>query len=175
MKTLYLAAAILLLPGLVFCQSHSRVSVRVDEVLDGDTVVVSNPDDDRIFVSLYGIDAPEMRLSRKRYGQPGGAEAKNTLSRMLKGKEVDLEIVGLVDGRGVSGILWVGRRNVNREMVSAGMAWAVRKGGEEPAFASEYLEAEMSARQKKAGIWGTALPLPPWVYRSEKARLPKAR
>jgi len=55
-------------------------------------------------------------------------------------------------------------RDINREMVAEGMAWAYRQFLERP-YASEYLAAENRARTSRAGLWRDANPRPPWEFR----------
>jgi micrococcal nuclease len=65
--------------------------------------------------------------------------------------------------RAVAIIRYAGR-DVNREMVSEGMAWAYRTYLQDP-YASEYIGAENRARSVRAGLWRDANPTPPWEFR----------
>ena len=60
--------------------------------------------------------------------------------------------------------LTLNNRNINREMVSEGWAWAYRQYLDRP-HASEYIEAEEKARGKRLGLWAQTNPQPPWEFR----------
>jgi micrococcal nuclease len=61
-------------------------------------------------------------------------------------------------------VVRVGERNVNREMVADGWAWAYRQYLDRP-HASEYIDAEEQARKEKKGLWQQTNPQPPWEFR----------
>lgn len=108
---------------------------------------------------LEGLDAPER-------DQPYGATSTAELASKLRGQQLVL-VPSDTDRYGRTVVrVWVGRLDVNREMVKRGAAW----------FESEYsnddllYEEEQQARDGKRGLW--ALPLKdriePWVWRKEK-------
>jgi endonuclease YncB( thermonuclease family) len=123
-------------------------------VADGDTVTLLDDTNTRIKVRLHQIDAPEKR-------QEFGQRSKQSLSDLVFGKAVDVEVV-TVDkyGRSVGQIL-VGGQDANLEQVRRGMAWVYRKYADEPA----YFEAEQSAKASRAGLWSQPDPTEPWVFR----------
>ena len=49
-------------------------------------------------------------------------------------------------------------------MVKLGYAWAYKQYLKRP-YASEYIDAENEARNKKLGLWKQANPQPPWEFR----------
>ena len=61
------------------------------------------------------------------------------------------------------GRVYLGKRNINAEMVAEGAAWVYRKYSKDP----ELLELESQAREQDRGLW--ALPedqrVPPWEWR----------
>lgn len=142
----------------------------VIKVSDGDTIQVTDSFGTKVKVRFYGIDAPETEKSNKRTGhiskpgQPYGEEAFQALKSKLQRQEVRLDVMD-VDryGRTVS-IVWLGSRNINREMVSEGWAWAYRQYLDRP-HASEYIQAEEQARSRKLGLWKQSNPQPPWEFR----------
>ncbi len=131
---------------------------KVMQVKDGDTVVVAPADGGEFYTCrLYGIDAPEKR-------QPYGAEATKELKRLVLGQTVVVELTGSKTyGRHVC-IIRKDNRIVNLEMVSRGYAWAYRQYLKRP-YASEYIDAEKSARDKRLGLWQDLNPTPPWEFR----------
>jgi endonuclease YncB( thermonuclease family) len=123
-------------------------------VADGDTVTLLDDTNTRIKVRLHQIDAPEKR-------QDFGQRSKQSLSDLVFGKEVDVEVV-TVDkyGRSVGRIL-VGGQDANLEQVRRGMAWVYKKYADEPA----YFEAEQAAKASGKGLWSQSNPTEPWVFR----------
>jgi micrococcal nuclease len=94
---------------------------RVLSVADGDTLTVVASTNERLVVEMAGIDAPEMQ-------QPYGRQAKQSLSELVLGKDVRIEIeVESRDDAGQRfGWVFVGSLNVNLEQVGRGMAWPYR-------------------------------------------------
>ena len=108
-------------------------------------------------VRLAEIDTPEKR-------QPWSKRAKQALASKIFGKNVQIVVTGEDRyGRHI-GRIYLGKRDINREMVREGHAWAYRKYVRDPAF----LEDEAAARRAGRGLW--ALPeasrVPPWKWRS---------
>lgn len=108
---------------------------------------------------LEALDAPE-------YDQPYGDKSRAELFSMLRGQQLVL-VPSDTDRYGRTVVrAWVGRQDVNREMVKRGAAW----------FESQYskddllFDEENQARDEKRGLW--ALPLKdriePWVWRKQK-------
>jgi len=136
---------------------------RVVGVTDGDTVTVLVNGHDQVKVRLAGIDAPERR-------QPFGQAAREALAQVIFQK--DVEIIGdKIDryGRMVGKIIYRDR-DVNIELVRAGLAWWYRKYASEQSVQdrSTYAAAEDEARSGKRGLWSEPNPLPPWEWRSER-------
>lgn len=107
-------------------------------------------------VRLQGIDAPEI-------DQPFGRDARKILERFLRDKEVvlvfeDVDHYGRIVARA-----WVGRVDINREMILRGAAWF----DAEYAHDDELFNAEQTARDAKNGLWSLPLKerIEPWVWR----------
>ena len=140
----------------------------VRAVYDGDTILLATPRQNRLKVRLYGIDAPETS-KKDSPGQPFGAVAKRTLMFKIMGKEVSAEIIETDQyNRSVAVIHYAGR-DINREMVSEGMAWAYRRYLAGP-YASQYIEVEQAARASRRGLWSASNPTPPWEFRHKNRR-----
>jgi len=62
--------------------------------------------------------------------------------------------------------------DVGLERIKRGMAWAfVRYLKElEPERRAAYLAAEAAARSERRGLWRDPAPMPPWEWRSERAK-----
>lgn len=138
-------------------------TAQVARVIDGDTVVLA----DGTRVRLIGINAPE--IENRHYGhrgEPYGEEAKQTLTLMVEGKEVDLR-----DGpekedryhRRLAYLYLQDQNFVNQNLIEAGAAEAYRKFPHP--FLSQFIELEKQARQKKIGMWSVEKHSPGWWER----------
>jgi endonuclease YncB( thermonuclease family) len=129
--------------------SHSLASIRtfegiVKKVVDGDSVTVVTTESTKLRVRFYGIDAPEIRHGRHA-GQPCGQDAKRVLEEKVLGRWIILETHSVDRYKRVIGIIHIGSRNINEEMVMEGWAWAYREYLKGP-YVSEFIDAERRAR-----------------------------
>lgn len=161
---------VLLLPVVSFAKEPIRtITGIVVKVADGDTITV-NAEGTKVKVRLYGIDAPETEKSNKRTGriskpgQPYGEEAYRALANKVFRKQVKLDVMDIDRYRRAVCIVWIDSRNINREMVAEGFAWAYKQYLDRP-HASEYIGAEETARRAKRGLWAQGNPVPPWEFR----------
>ncbi|MCL4245756.1 MAG: thermonuclease family protein [Candidatus Dadabacteria bacterium] len=136
-------------------------TVRVLEVVDGDTIIVDDGMKNR--VRYLGIDTPELAWPDSP-GDPLAAEAKEFNRRLVGGKNVRLEFDEEkydVYGR-LLAYVYADDVLVSSEMLRAGLASPLII---EPNRMHEGLlmEAAAEARQKRKGIWGDldALAPPP--------------
>lgn len=162
MKSLLMIITLLFLcTGEVY--AGSTVAGFVRAVYDGDTVLLATRSNNRLKVRLYGVDAPEIKKPDKP-GQPFGDVARRTLMYKIMGRQVSARIVEKDQyDRSVAVISYEGR-DINREMVSEGLAWAYRQYLE-GAYVSDYIGAEEKARRMRKGLWRDNNPLPPWEFR----------
>ena len=128
-------------------------------VIDGDTLDVGG-----IRVRLEGIDAPERAQScHQGNGSrwPCGRRATRELRRLVKGKVVRC----LSRGRGsygrMLGVCYVGRIEINAELVRRGLAWAFVK------YSTTYTGVEAIAKRRRVGIW-RGRTQPAWKYRANR-------
>ena len=151
-----------------------RKQVRINRVIDGDTVLVSigrkpwlfflGPRTDRI--RLYGIDAPES-------SQKGGDESTKYLRKIIGNtRKIMLESVATDQYGRTVGLIYdpaKSRENsYNYQMLRAGQAHCYMVG---PQDRSRYQEAETSARMNRHGLWKEKESQKPWDYRKkEKAK-----
>jgi endonuclease YncB( thermonuclease family) len=92
---------------------------RVVGISDGETISVVH-DGRAEKMRLHGIDAPEK-------GQAFGTRAKRFTSDLAFGKDVRIEVKGQDrHGRTVAVVMLLDGRNVNREIVRAGLTWLFR-------------------------------------------------
>ena len=138
----------------------------VVQVIDGDTVIVSNTWAEKR-VRLDAIDCPED-------GQHWGDTARYGLIKLIGGKEVRLEEHGQDHYGRTLGTLYVRRdadaewMNVNERMVTLGHAWVMRQFYDHlPKDRQDRLNRlERWAKSKRVGLWKTANPIAPWRWRN---------
>jgi micrococcal nuclease len=134
------------------------VNGTVTKVSDGDTIHLTTPEQTKLRVRLYGIDAPETPKINNRTGrvnkpgQPYGEESWKALESKIMGKQVKLDILDIDKYRRMVGMIWLDDRNINLEMVTEGYAEAYLEYLEPP-YRSEFIEAERKAKSAKKGIW----------------------
>jgi endonuclease YncB( thermonuclease family) len=153
---------ILLLTGTAY--AGRTIEGMVKAVYDGDTVLLTTREDSRLKVRLYGIDAPETKKPDKP-GQPYGDISKRTLMYKIMGRRVTAEIMDIDQYKRAVAVIRYEGRDINREMVTEGMAWAYRQYLQ-GAYTSEYIGAESLARSRHTGLWRESNPLPPWEFRN---------
>ena len=153
--------------GLVLAFAASAFSGPVVGVTDGDTLTVlsgSRP----VTVRIAEIDAPET-------GQPWSRRSKQALSEKVFEKVVTVEPVTRDRYGRTVGYVRLDGRDIHREMIREGHAWAYRRY----LIDGTLLDDETAARNARAGLW--ALPetatAAPWLaragHRSTEERIPE--
>lgn len=128
-------------------------------VIDGDTVKIHG-----VRHRLQQIDAPERDQTCRKDGVTWmcGAESAQHLRQMIRSRPIYCESSGKdAYGRFLSEC-FVGKRNLNAEMVGSGYALAYRKYGE------DYVEYEAHAKENQLGLWAGTF-IEPWRYRQMPA------
>lgn len=134
------------------------VTGTVTKVSDGDSIQVTTPEQTKLKVRLYGIDAPETpKMSQRtgevnKLGQPHGNESWKALEGKILDKEVRLEILDIDKYRRLVCMVWSDDRNINLEMITEGYAEAFIEYLKPP-YGAEFLEAEREAKSARRGIW----------------------
>ena len=150
-------AALLSVLAVVHREESPKFPGRVTRIFDADAIEVrlaTGP----IRVRLHAIDAPEL-------DQPWGPEATQALSKMILAKNVSLEPLDEDrDGRIVATV-FLGKVNVNADLVRLGHAWAFRP--QMTKADAQLCDLEGQARAARRGLW--SLPLDqteaPWEWR----------
>ena len=135
----------------------------VTRVTDGDTIQLVDHAGTKLRVRFFGIDAPETAHTGKP-GQPYGDEAAAALKTKVSGQRVRLDIQAVDQYHRVVAIVMLSGRDVNKEMVAEGWAWAYRQYLDRP-HASAYIRAEEEARSSRLGLWQQGNTQPPWAFR----------
>jgi endonuclease YncB( thermonuclease family) len=130
----------------------------VTKISDGDTIHITTPEQTKLKVRLYGIDAPETpKINRQnghvhQSGQPYSEESWKALKDKIMGKQVRLEILDIDKYRRMVCMVWLNERNINLEMVREGYAEAFIEYLKPP-YRAEFLKAEQEARAGGKNIW----------------------
>ena len=172
MKRLFVASALLLVIVSDACAGR-LIEGLVRAVYDGGAVLLATREDNRLRVRLYGIDAP-VTATPDGPGQAFGEIARRTLMYKIMGRQITAEIMDIDRYRRTVAVIRYEGRDINREMVAEGMAWAYRQYLQEP-YASEYIGAEDVARARHKGLWRDDNPLPPWEFRHAQENGSKRR
>jgi micrococcal nuclease len=173
-----IVALLFLVPLIVIAKEPIRIEEGiVNKVVDGDTVNIVTNEGTKLKIRLYGIDAPEVQHINRRTGvvpkpgQPYGEEAHRALERKILHKKVKVQIIDVDRYRRTVAILYLGDKDINREIVKEGLAWAYREYLKGPYASPEYIDAEKDARSKHLGLWQQLNPQPPWEFRRRLTRM----
>lgn len=132
-------------------QATVTATLRVRQVIDGDTITVSGIGT----VRLLGVDAPE-KTGGYRESEPYGDAAARFMRTLLNGKQVRLEYDGERKDQYNRVLAYVYLEDgtlANEAIIKAGFAETYRRFEYrlKPAFQA----AEREARQAKRGMWAT--------------------
>ncbi|MCX5757254.1 MAG: thermonuclease family protein, partial [Candidatus Hydrogenedentes bacterium] len=104
------------------------------------------------------IDCPEL-------AQPYGKEAQQFVAGLVLNKDVSVEGIGVDGHKRTLGVVTLGDgRVLNRELVSAGLAWFY---DQHPNVDPTLPGLMAAARAAKKGLWADAAPLAPWDFRGD--------
>lgn len=150
------------------------VSVDVEYVVDGDTIIVRFPDGEEATVRLIGVDAPESGDTNPHeyVAIPPTAEARSclrywaqharaTIRDAVTGGEVRLAFDPRSDRRGhydrLLGYLITNDTTLNRRLVAEGLA---RLYDTEFEARDSYADLEADAQSSDRGVWSCRRPTP---------------
>lgn len=150
------AVLIMLMVGSMFGQ-EKEMSGKVVGVHDGDSITLLTSGKLEVKVRLEGIDAPELK-------QAYGNASKKSLSDLVFGQQVRLEVTGKDRYRRILGHVFVGDTWVNLCQVKNGFAWHYKKYNKDPRLS----DAELVSRDAGVGLWRDNAPVPPWNWRRKK-------
>lgn len=143
--------------------SANIIHGRVVGVSDGDSVTVIDAKKTQFKIRLAGIDAPEKAQA---YGQ----KAKESLSELVFGKQVDVEWSKQDRYGRTVGKIMLGGIDINLEQIKRGMAWHYKEYQNEQSLEDRvaYAQSESQAQDKKMGLWRDPAPIQPEVFRQKK-------
>ena len=124
----------------------------VTRVTDGDTVKVAG-NDEKMTIRLVGIDAPETSKKKNEPGQPFSQKSTKHLAGLVLNKSVEIKSYGTDRYGRTLGVIFVGEKNVNLEMVKAGLAEVYRGQPAKGLDLKPYWDAETEAKKTGIGMW----------------------
>ena len=143
--------------------ARSEIEGKVVNVADGDTITVLMPDFEQVKVRLYGIDCPEKK-------QAFGQKATQFTAQRVAGENVRVQIMDTDRyGRSVGVVYTENGTNLNRELLTNGLAWVYDYFCKEP-FCDNWKQEETRARRAHTGLWVDKNPIEPWEWRKMRKR-----
>ncbi len=142
----------ILILGLIASPAFADWEVKVVDVFDGDTLIVSLEGRAEI-IKLFGVDSPEKE-------QAFGLDARSFTSDLVSGKIIKVE--SIEKGRYEMVKVYVEDKCLNEELLRAGFAWYNKEGS----INERWADMEQQARHERKGLWSEDNPVPPWEYLS---------
>ena len=133
-------------------------NLQVEKVIDGDTVYGSL-NGKTYKLRLTEIDAPERN-------QPFGHQSKVFLRDLLKDGDFNTDISGQDQYGRYLARLYDNGVDINRKMVSEGMAWVY----DDYVTDKTFYQNQREAQEQKKGLWSKRYPAPPWEWRRARRR-----
>ncbi len=142
---------------------------KVLKIYDGDTIKVSGLDL-TFKVRLVGIDSPEIGFNGQP-GQPFAQKARHHLIDLLEEQMVAVKSYGTGGYNRQLAEVFVGDKNINLEMIKAGLAQVYRGKRPKGLDSKRYFTEELKAKRINKGMWnqGDAYKSP-WQWRKEHPR-----
>jgi endonuclease YncB( thermonuclease family) len=142
------------------CQAAEVITIKtalVQFVFDGDSFRAL-VDGQQHELRLWGIDAPERH-------QTYADQSKKALRELIQGQRISIDVVAIDDYERLVVRATKGNLQINRSMIEHGHAWWFKRYAR---HATDYAEAEQSARSNKRGLWQAPKPQAPWNWRAEQ-------
>ena len=128
------------------------------QVINGDTIVFG-----RVYVRLYGIDAPEMeqlcRDGQRKLYDCGGIAA-DELRRLIAGQSLTCQRKAIKQKDQIAAVCSVGKLDLGREMVRQGWAFAYFH------YSHAYDGDQHEAKARRRGMWAGTFEWP-WRWRQD--------
>ena len=128
-----------------FSVAAETLSGKVVGITDGDTLTLL-VDRTQHKIRLAEIDTPER-------GQDWGTRARQALADKVFQENVNVEVVDVDRYDRLVGKIWLGDRDINRELVREGHAWVYRRYLDDESL----LEDEAHAKTEQLGLWSDAV------------------
>jgi micrococcal nuclease len=151
-KRIFLPALATIILALVFPFSSFAGEYQITRVITGDTLELESGGH-KLTARLVGIVAPKSQDRESEMGQPFNLRASNHLKSLVRNKTADIKSYGLDRDGSMLGEVFVDNRNVNIEMVGAGLAEVYRGKPAVGLDLEPYWKAEEEAKAEKRGMW----------------------
>ena len=125
---------------------------KVTHVNDGDTVHVAG-NGGKIKIRLVGIDAPETSKKKNQPGQPFSRKSTKHLADLVLNKSVEVKSYGTGRYGRTLGVVFIDGKDMNLEMVKAGLAEVYRGKAPGGLNIKPYWSAETEAKKAGIGMW----------------------
>ena len=136
--------------------ASETITGKVVRVIDGDTLVLLVAGNKQERIRLADIDAPER-------GQEFSDKSRQLLSSLAAGKTVRVEYSSRDQYGRLLGTVYVGRKNINEEMVRQGLAWEYRFNRNK-----KIKDLQAEAQRKRLNIFSVPNPINPYDYRRRR-------
>lgn len=123
-------------------------------VVDGDTITVMTKEKRQITFRLAGIDAPEKE-------QDFGATARSFLSNSVQNQTVTVSDLKKDCAGDLSASVSFNNKDLSLSAIESGNAWA----GEQCQRDESLFKAQVSAKERRVGLWSGANPVKPSDFR----------
>ena len=154
-----LVSLVLFIASVASAAQRQPMSVVVDYVVDGDSLVVKR-DGKAMEIRLWGIDAPE-------YDQPYSGLSKKALKKLTVGQAGTLYVKYRDRYDRYVAVLVIDELNINQELVRSGHSWLYGRYCREPICTRwELMQAE--AKANRQGLWAGDDPVPPWQWKARR-------
>ena len=146
-----------MIPALVvylssFCGITHAGQFKVMRVYDGDTLRAKGYDIE-FKVNLIGVDAPEIAIKKGEPAQPYGRQAMKFLANMILDKRVVIKGYGTDRYNRVLGVVYLEGKNINIEILKAGLAEFDRSYKPQQFDPLPYQLAATAAKKAEEGMW----------------------
>lgn len=125
---------------------------KVTRVVDGDTIKVRGASGE-MTIRLVGIDAPELSHKKREPGQPFSQQATKHLAGLVLNKTVDIKEYGHDRYGRILGVVFLSGKDINLEMIKAGLAEVYRGEPARGLDMAPYWKAEEKAKEGRMGMW----------------------
>ena len=132
---------------------------KIVRVIDGDAILFETADS-AFEVHLYGIDAPDL-------GQTYYEQTVSYMENFLWSNAV-IKLKADINQERLSAWLFIKRKNINMYLVKNGYAWYDKVHN----INAELARAEISAKNRKMGLWKSENPASPWDFRAGRLAKP---
>ncbi len=141
--------------------THAEIIVgRVSNIVDGDTLTLTDTNNQLHKIRLFGIDAPEIT-------QDFGQRAKTDLAALALNQHANADCRMAERPGSVLCVVTVGAQDIGMELIRKGAAWSYppHNAQQSAKERADYAQAEFMAKIHRDGLWNSKNPTPPWDWR----------